>query len=411
MHTSKSSISLFKRQIHSTTYQQFLSQSKETKSSNLYSLRCYFDAIPYLQHCRERRSGVRNESGPLRVIFDCFSEAVEPGKQLYANKLTFEQIDEANSTICLLELLMFCDFWKISSDAFLSRFEISALLRITLKCHPNLSKGVLNDEAFCDLLCYIAIVVYSRPPLQSAQIDTNTKKIKAFIQKFRLNELDTVKNRTAAIKAIGFKKFNKWKYINGAANAPALRGDVSSSSQKTIKLNTKRRSIGKIQIGSMNTLLFENALEQKQYCEYTTKRSSNVSTSSIGVWGNEITKYLANASKSELLIGRRLLQQNVKCDWRKYKGIGVNMKCMYTCNDGRSYKYKMLILNCSSKQIRIDVECDSKIFNIRYNGGYFSRGIQKTIFIESNRNLQRMKNHEKCFSFCVLGINRKGKEL
>ena len=120
---------------------------------------------------------------------------VEPVKQLNNNKLTFGQIDEANTTICLVELLMFCEFWGITRKAFISKPEIAALLRITLNNYPDLIQSVLHKEAFSDLLCYLAIVVYSRPPLQSKEIDTNQKKIQSFIQKFKLHDLQFVKQR------------------------------------------------------------------------------------------------------------------------------------------------------------------------------------------------------------------------
>eukprot|EP01084_Bolivina_argentea_P232512 391875_1 len=174
MNRSKSCGTLFKKNLHSPSYQEFLSQINKNQlihhyqshifnnKSNLYALTCYYDAIPYLKDCRERYCCVRDEDGPLTVIFDCFAEAIEPVKQVNNNKLTFDQINEANETICLLELLMFCDLWNITNIAIISRFEISALLRITLKLYPELNKGVLNNDAFCDLLCFLAIVVYSR---------------------------------------------------------------------------------------------------------------------------------------------------------------------------------------------------------------------------------------------------------
>eukprot|EP01083_Nonionella_stella_P192512 711536_1 len=411
---SKSCGSLFKRNIHSAPYSNFLTEIDKSicDESSLYSISCYYDAIPYLQTCRERHHAIRDHDGPLTLIFDCFAQAVPPVRQINNNKLTFQQICEANETICLLELLMFCDFWRITTDAFVSRFEISALFRITLKLYPELKHGVLNQDAFCDFICYLAIVVYSKTPLQSKTIDTNSRKIQAFINKFKLNDLEYVKAKLFVPKTHGFE-FNRWKFVNDPIHSP------TKNTSHTRKLNRKRRSISKIQIGSMNTMLFEdNTVENTKYSEYikysdAAKRTriipSAVRNSSHKMWSLQTTKELMSLSKYHFMITRKLLRQNVKYDWRKYKGNQIDMRCLRYCIKPSKYRYKIVVLNCSSQRIRLDVRFESRLFTVKFKGGYFVRGMKQCIYIETiKKNRIARKQDERCVALTVYGINRKG---
>lgn len=180
--------------------------SKRNPSTDLCTIKCYFDAIPYLQLCRERQVCICNEDGPITLLFDFFAEVVDPNKQMNNNKLTFDEIDEANNTICLLEMLMFCDYWGIFEKSYVSRLEICSLLRYTLRFFPELNAGDMNIESFCDFLCYLAIVVYSRPPLQNSILfNTKSKKIQAFINQFKLNDLNYVIQKLAIPKKVGLQ--------------------------------------------------------------------------------------------------------------------------------------------------------------------------------------------------------------
>ena len=354
-----------------------------------YALFCYYDAIPYLQVCRERRCGIRDTDGPLTLIFNTFAEAVEPMRQINNNKLTFEQINEANQTICLLELLMFCDYFGITAATKLSRFEVSALLKVTLKMYPDLNKGVLNQEAFCDLLTYLAIFVHSRPPLQCPRIETNSKKITAFIARFRLHEMDYVVSKCSIPKS-------EWKHINVRTQHLSKCSVSRQLSPRKLELTSSHRVVQNPH-DSRATLM---SLESTQ-CLHSVDTTQTLKR-----------LRLKNHHFMKL---RQLLRCNVSCDWRQYKGQQLNMQTLRFSEsvDGTKYKFKMSVLNCSSRHVRLDVHCESQILTVRFNGGYFSRGMRKSVLLETVdcERVRTMSDHEKCCAVTVCGIDRKGQQM
>ena len=384
---SASSRSVFKKHLHSPIFQNYLTETHDLsidhQPSTDYSLCCYYDAIPYLQFCRERRCGIRDTDGPLTIIFNTFAEAVEPMKQINNNKLTFEQINEANQTICLLELLMFCDYFGITSASKLSRFEVSALLKVTLKMYPNLNKGVLNQEAFCDLLTYLAIFVFSRPPLQCPRIETNSKKISAFLSKFRLNDMDYVNTKCAIPKS-------QWKHIN------------------VVTQQLKKKSVSKIEIKSSHRIIQNPHDSRATLMNLSSTQSLNASDTTQSL------KHL-HLKNHHFMKLRHLLRRNVSCDWRQYKGQQINMETLRFSElvNSTKYKFKISVLNCSSHQIRLDVQCESQILRVRFNGGYFSRGMRKSVFLETVdcKHIRKLTDHEKCSIVTVCGVDRKGKKM
>ncbi len=387
MQRSASSRSVFKKHLNTPTFQSYLTETQEISTeipqSTSYALSCYYDAIPYLQVCRERRRGIRDTDGPLTLIFNTFAEAVEPMRQINNNKLTFEQINEANQTICLLELLMFCDYFGITAATKLSRFEVSALLKVTLKMYPDLNKGVLNPDAFCDLLTYLAIFVYSRPPLQCAKIETNSQKIEAFIARFRLHEMDYVVSKCSIPKS-------EWKHIN----------------VQTQQLN--KRSVAKLKLTSSHRVV------QNPHDSRATLMSLESTQCLKTVDTTQSLKHL-HLRNHHFMKLRHLMRCNVVCDWRQYKGQQINMQTLRFSEavDGAKYKFKISVLNCSSRHVRLDVHCESQILNVRFNGGYFSRGMRKAVLLETVdcQHIRRMPDHEKCCSITVCGIDRKGQQM
>ena len=424
---SKSTHILRRKSNASRTYSSFLKSVNETNKNKCCSsveISTYYDAIPYLKYCREGSSIIRDTDGPLKLIFDLFAEAVEPVKQLNNNKLSFTQIQEANTTICLTELLMFCDFWTITKKAFISKAEISALLRIVLNNYPNLHQ-CLDENSFADLLCHLAVVVYSRPPLQSKEIDTNYKKIQSFIQKFKLHDMQFVKQRLFIPKNYGFSViFNRKLLLKKIAIPKMTRRNTPKTCSSTVDKSSNIRKKGRVSgrnsitsIISMNSILDINEKEDYQHFDFgessqsvTIRKRPETAT---GLWNTETTKQLKSLNYNDFHLTRKLLRSHVTADWRKYHSAQFDMKCLRFSHYDLRYKYKLCILNRSTQHIRIEIGCDSRLFIIQYDGNYISQGMQNIVYIQTiakYKIMKEFKNNAECKSFITCkGINRKGK--
>ena len=335
---------ILSKKVDSLLYKKFLDLKKLENEQKYCNIICEYNAIPYLYLCNEY-SDVRTEDGAISIIFEFFASYADPANQLNQGNLTFSQIDEANSTMGLLELLAFCHFWNIYPN-YITRQEISQTMRLIMKKGSPLKSG-LNLDDFCDLLCYFSIILYDKIKINNREnikkshyinISNNVKtgiKIKLFLKYFKLDD-----------KQYAMKEISRLKNVNEKLDANYLVACSDKKNKKNI-IKNKPMKLG---------------------------------------WSTKVEKEINQLTKQDYMIIHKNIRQNVKNDWRRFMDISLDIKKIYI-NNKYNYRYRIRVKNSYKKLIKITVNCDSKIFIIKYNKNkYIPYGIETPIYININYN-------------------------
>ena len=336
---------------------QFVEQNKlEAKKSNdVLNISCEYDAVPYLQLCRERNKTIRCTKGPVALIFDFFAEAVEPVRQLNQAKLTFSDIDHANSTMCLIELLMFADLWGFL-NGLVTRHEVASLMKYTMRRYTDnpTEASDMTINPFCDFLCYLAIIIYSRPPMNpQMKYLSKTQKINQFISTFKFNDIVFVRKQLkkaekskimsqaswllAEMKSHGKRNINllgsnskktlaRMGSISSVCNSVAKCSDQSTN-QQSIK-SSKRTSLASLQrlptyqsseILFTKTEPFQDTTNNSMNINtFTSPKNSNNNHLSIHNFSSTITKSPAfRMNQAIRKSGRKQISQSMKNEYSK----------------------------------------------------------------------------------------------
>ena len=120
-----------------------------------------------------RESYIGMNGGPLELIFVFYSKLQKPGVQRLKKSLTFDEINQANTTMSYFELLCTMRDFDVVPNL-LSKGDLGSIWkwckgRRGRTSDPTKVLSELEFRDFLEVLCCVAIVAFSRPALQEGE--------------------------------------------------------------------------------------------------------------------------------------------------------------------------------------------------------------------------------------------------